>query len=104
MTTSKVQVVNYDRMKQYFGPKPVASNVQTQRTTHTTGYQTHSVPDVNHSQCGQTSIPFTLAPQLTSPNPGNRPTAPLPSPIPMVDNFPNRSLPATPPPFLSSVR
>ena len=54
LITGKVQVVHYDRMKRYHGPKPAGSNVQTRRTTHTTGYQTHVVSDFDHSQCGQT--------------------------------------------------
>ena len=58
----------------------------------------------DHSQCGQTFLPFSFAPQMTSPSPGNRPTSPLPSPIPIADHFPNRSLSATPPPLLSSAR
>ena len=45
MTTGKVQVVHYDRMKRYHGPIPVASNVQTRQTTHPTGYHTHLLPD-----------------------------------------------------------
>ena len=39
---------------------------------------------------------------MTSPNPGNRATSPLPSPKPIADHFPNRSPSATPPPLLSS--
>ena len=95
-----MQVVHYDRLKRYHGPIPVASNVQTRPTTHTTGYQTSPVPDFDHSQCGQTFLPFSFAPQLTSLNPGNRPTSPHPSPPPIADHFPNRS----PPPLLSSAR
>ena len=49
-------------------------------------------------------LPFTFAPQLTSRNAGNRPTLPIPSPTPIVDNFPNRSPTSTPPPLLSSAR
>ena len=97
MTTGKVQVVHYDRMKRYHGPIPVASNVQTRQTTHPTGYHTPPIPDFDHSQCGQTFVP-----QMTSPNPGNRPTSPLPSPNPIADHFPNRSPSATPAPFLSA--
>ena len=48
VTTGKVQVVHYDRMKRYYGPIPVASNVQTRRTTHPTGYHTSPVPDFDH--------------------------------------------------------
>ena len=48
-TTGKIQVVHYDRLKRYHGLKPVASNVQTRPTTHTTGYQTPPVPDFDHS-------------------------------------------------------
>ena len=54
LTTGKVQVVHYDRMKRYHGPIPVASHVQTRKTTHIAGYQTFPVPDFDHSQCGQT--------------------------------------------------
>ena len=43
MTTGEVQVVHYDRMKRYHGPIPVASNVQTQKPTHTAGYHTPPV-------------------------------------------------------------
>ena len=104
MTTGKVQVVHYDRMKRDHGPIPVASNVQIRKTTLTAGYHTPPVPDFDHSQCGQTVIPYHFAPQMTSPSPGNRPTSPLPSPTPIADNFPNRSPSATPPPLLSSAR
>ena len=104
MTTGKVQVVHYDRMKRYHGPIPVASNVQTRQTTHPTGYQTPPVPDFDHSQCGQPFIPYHFVPQMTSPHPVNRPTSPLPSPTPIADHFPNRSPSATPPRFLSSAR
>ena len=41
---------------------------------------------------------------MTSPSPGNRPTSPLQSPIPIADHFPNRSPSATPPLLLSSAR
>ena len=102
ITTGKVQVVHYDRMKKYHGPIPVASNVQTRRATHPTDYHTPPVPDFDHSQCGQTSIPYHFVPQMTSPRPGNLPTSLLPSPTPIADNFPNRSPSATPPPVLSS--
>ena len=44
-----MQVVHHDRMKHYRGPIPVASNVQTQKTTHTAGYHTPLVPDSDHS-------------------------------------------------------
>ena len=103
LTTGKVQVVHYDRMKRYLGPIPVASNVQTRKTTNTAGYHTPPVPDSDHSQCGQT---FThhFVPQMTSPSPGNRPTSPLPSPTPIADHFPNRSHSVTPPRLLSSAR
>ena len=104
LTTSKAQVVHYDRIKRYYGPIPVASNVQTRQTTHPTGYHTPPVLDFDHSQCGQTFIPEHFVPQMTSPNPGNRPTSPFPSPNPIVDHFPNRSPSATPPPLLSSAR
>ena len=80
MTTCKVQVVQYDRMKRYHGPIPVASNVHTRKTTHSAGYHAPPVPDFDHSQCGQTVILDHFAPQMTSPRPGNRPTSPLPSP------------------------
>ena len=103
-TTKKIQVVYYDRLKRSHGPIPVASNVQTRPTTHTTGYQTHPVPDFDHSQCGQSFSIISFAPQLTSPNPGNRPTSPQPSPTPIADHFPNRSPSATPPLLLSSAR
>ena len=101
-TTVKVQVVHYDRIKRYHGPIPVASNVQTRRTTHPTGYQTPPIPDFDHSDCGQTFIPYHFVPQTTSPIPGNRPTSPLPSPTPIADHFPNHSPSTTPPPLLSS--
>ena len=41
---------------------------------------------------------------MTSPSPGHRPNSPLPSPTPIADHFPNRSLSATPPRLLSSAR
>ena len=104
LTTDKVQIVQYDRMKRYHGPIPVASNVQTRKTTHIDGYQTPPVPDFDHSQCGQTFIPYHFVPQLTSPSPGSRPTSPLPSPNPNTDHFPNRSPSATPPPLPSARR
>ena len=100
LTTGEVQVVHYDRMKRYHGPIPVASNVQTRKTTPIAGYQTPPVPDFDQSQCGQPFIPYQFVPQMTSPSPGNRPTSPLPSPKPIADQLPNRSLSATPPPFL----
>ena len=103
-TTGKVQIVQYDRMKRYLGRIPVASIVQTRKTTHIAGYQTPPVPDFDHSQCGQTFIPYHFVPQMTSPSPGNRPTSPHQSPTFIADNFPNRSPSATPPPLLSSVR
>ena len=103
-TTGKVQVVHYDRMKRCHGPIPVASNVQTRKTTHTAGYHTPPVSDFHHSQCGQTFTPYHFVPQMTSPSPGNRPTSPLSSPNPIADRFPNRSPSATPPPLLSSAR
>ena len=102
VTTGKVQVVLYDRMKRYHGPIPVDCNVQTRRPAHISVYQTPPVPDFDHSQCGQTFSPFTFAPQMTSPHTVNRPTSPIPSPTPIAENFPNRSPSATPPPFLSS--
>ena len=102
LTTGNAQVVHYDRLKRYNGPIPVASNVQTRPITHTTGYQTLPVPDFDHSRCGQTFSPFTFAPQLTSPNPSNRPTSPHPSPNPIADHFPNLSPSVTPSPLLSS--
>ena len=104
MTTGKVQVVHYDRMKRYHGPIPVASNVQTRQTTHPTSYYTPPVSDFDHSQCCQTFIPHHFVPQMTSPHPVNRPTSPLPSPTPIADHFPNRSPSTTPPPLLSSAR
>ena len=104
MTTGKVQVVHYDRMKRYHGPIPVASNVQTRKTTPIAGRQTTPVPDFDHSQCGQTCIPYSFVPRMTSPSPGNRPTPRPPSPTPIADHFPNRSPSATPPPLLSSAR
>ena len=91
-------------MKRYHGPIPVASNVQTRKTTHIAGYQTPPVSDFDHSQCGQPFIPYHFVPQMTSPSPGNRPTSRLPSPTPIVDHFPNRSPSTTPPPLLSSAR
>ena len=102
LTTGKVQVVHYDRMKRYRGPIPVASNVQTRKPTHIAGYQTPPAPDFDHSQCEQTFIPYHFVPQMTSPSPGNRPTSPLPSPTPIADHLPNRSPSATPPPLHSS--
>ena len=104
MTTGKVQVVHYDRMKRYHGPIPVASNVQTRKTTHIAGHQTPPVPDFDHSQCGQPFIPYHFVPRMTSPSPSNRPTSPLPSPNPITDHFPNRSPSATPPPLPSARR
>ena len=104
MTTGKVQVVHYDRMKRYHGPIPVASKVQTRKTTHIAGYQTPPVPDFDHSQCGQPFIPYHFVPQMTSPSPSNRPASPLPSPNPITDHFPNRTPSATPPPLPSARR
>ena len=104
VTTRKVQVVHYDRMKRYHGPIPVPSNVQTRKTTHIAGHQTPPVPDFDHSQCGQPFILYSFVPHMTSSCPGNRPTSPPPSPTPIADHFPNRSPPATPPPLLSSAR
>ena len=104
VTTGKVQVVHYDHLKRYHGPIPIASDVQTQPTIYTTGYPTPPVLNFDHSQCGQTVLPFTLAPQLTSPSPGNCPTSPLPSSTPIADQFPNRSFSATPSPLLSPAR
>ena len=91
-------------MKRYHGPIPVASNVQTRQITHPTGYHTPPVPDFNHSQCGQTFIPYHFVPKMTSPSARNRPTSPLSSPTPIADHFPKRSSSATPPPLLSSAR
>ena len=104
LTTGKVQVVHYDRMKRYHGLIPVASNVQTRRTTHPTDYHTSPVPDFDHSQCGQRFIPYHFVPQMTSPAPVNHPTSLLPSPTPIADNFPYRSPSATTRPLLSSAR
>ena len=104
LTTGKVQVVHYDRMKRYHGQIPVASNVQTRKPTHIAGYQKPPAPDFNHSQCGQTFILYHFVSQRTSPSQGNRPTSPVPSPTPIVDHFPNRSPSATPHPLLSSAR
>ena len=104
LTTGKVQVVHYDRMKRYHGPIPVASNAQTRKTTHIAGYQIPPVPNFDHSQCGQPFIPYQFVLQMTSPHPVNYPTSPLPSPFPIADHFPNRSPSATPPPILSSAR
>ena len=104
MTTGKVQFVHYDRMKRYHGPIPVASKVQTRQTTHPTSYYTPPVLAFDHSQCGQTFILYLFVPQMTSPNPSNRPTSPLPSPTPIADQFSNRSPSTTPPPLLSSAR
>ena len=98
-TASKVQVGHYHRMKRYHGPIPFASNVQTQPTTHITGFQPHPVPYFDHSQCGQTFVPYTFAPQMTSPDPVIRPTSPISSPTPIADNFPDSSPSATPPLF-----
>ena len=104
LTTRKVQVVHYDRMKRYHGPKPVASNVQTRKTTPIAAHQTAPVPDFDHSQCGQPFIPDHFVPQMTSPHPVNRPTSPLPYPTPIADHFSNRSPSTTAPPLLSSAR
>ena len=104
LTTGKVQVVHYDRMKRYHGPIPVASNVQTRKTTPIAGHQTPPVPDFDHSQCGQPFIPYHFVPQMRSPSPSNRPASPLPSPNPITDHFPNRSPSATPPPLPSARR
>ena len=104
MTTSKVHVVHYDRMKRYHGPIPVASNVQTRKPTHIAGYQTPPAPEFDHSQCGQTFIPYHFVPQRTPPSPGNRPTAPLPPPTPFADHLASRSPSTTPSPLLSSAR
>ena len=91
-------------MKRHHGQIPVASNVQTRRTTHPTGYHTPPVPDFDHSQCGQTFIPDHFVPQMTSPSPGSHPTSPLPPPTPIIDHFPNQSPSATPPLLLPSAR
>ena len=104
LTTGKVQVVHYGRMKRHHGPIPVASNVQTRKTTHTAGYHTPPVPDFDHSLCGKTFIPYHFVPQMTSPHTVNRPTSLLPSPTPIADHFPNRSPSTTPPLLLSSAR
>ena len=104
ITTGKVQVVHYDRMKRYHGPIPVASNVQTRKTTHTPVYQTPPVPVFDHSQCGQPFVPYHFVPQTTSLSPGNHPISPLPSPNPISDHFPHRPPSATTPPLLSSAR
>ena len=104
MTTGKVQVVHYDRMKRYHGPIPVASNVRTRKTTHIAGHQTLPVPDFDHSQCDQPFIPYSFVPRMTSPSPGNRPTSPPLSPTPIADHLPNRSASATPPPLPSARR
>ena len=104
MTTGKIQVVHYDRMKRYHGPIPVASNVQTRKTTPFAGRQTPPVPEFDHSQCGQPFIPYHFVPRMMSPSRGNRPTSRPPSPTPIADHFPNRSSSATPPPLLSSAR
>ena len=103
VSTVKDQVVYYHRMKRYHGPITVVSNVRTRPTTQTTGYQTHSVPDFDHSQCGQTFTLYHLAPHLTSPATGNRPSF-RPTSAPTKDNFPNLSPSVTPPPLLSSAR
>ena len=104
LTTGKVQVVLYDRMKRYNGQIPVASNVQTRQPTHTPVHQTPPVPDFDHSQCCQFFIFYHFVPQMTSPHLVNRPTSPIPSPNLIADHFPNHSPSATPPPLLSSVR
>ena len=104
LTFGKVQVVHHDRIKRYYGPIPVASNVHTRQTTHPTGYHTPPVPNFDHSQCGQTFVPYHFVPQMTSPNPVNRPTFPLLYPTPVADHFPNCSLSANPPPLLCSAR
>ena len=91
-------------MKRYHGPIPVASNVQTRRTTHPTDYHTPLVPNFDHSQCGQPFIPYLFVPKMTSPAPVNRPTSLLPSPTPIADHFPHRSPSATPPPLSSACR
>ena len=104
VTTGKFQVIHFDRIERYHGPVPVATNVQTRKTTHTAGNHTPPVPDFHHSQCGQTFLPYHFVPQMTSPSPGNRPTYSLPSPNPIADQFPNRSSSATPPLLLSSAR
>ena len=63
LTTGKVQVVHYDRIKRYHGPIPVASNVQARQNTHPTGYHTSPVPDFDHSQCGKTFLPHLFVPK-----------------------------------------
>ena len=99
-TTGKVQVVHYDRLKRYHGPIPVASKFPTQPTTHTTVYQTHSFPNFDHSQCGQTSLLFSFAPQMTSPALFNRPSSsPNPSPTLVMDVFLDRTSSSNPPTF-----
>ena len=103
LITGKVQSVHYDRMKRYHGPIPVASNVHSRRTTHITGYHTPPVSDSDQSQCGHTFIHYHFEPQLTRPAPVNRPSSLRSSSAgPAMDNFPNHSPSATPPPLLSS--
>ena len=104
MTTGKVQVVLYDRMKRYHGPITVASNVQTRKTTPIAGRQTPPVPEFDQSHCVQLFILYHFVPRMTSTSPGNRPISRPPSPTPIADHFPNRSSSATPPPLLSSAR
>ena len=99
VTTGKVQIVHCDRMKRHHAPIPVASNVQTLKPTHTPGYQTNSAPDFDHSQCGQTFLPFSFNPQMTPTHPVN---CTIPSPTPIADHFPNRCPSATLSPLLSS--
>ena len=105
VTTGKAQVVHYDRMKRYDGPITIASNVQTRRTSQIPGYQLHSVPDFDHSQCVQSFLLFTFALHMTSPIPVNHPSSlPNLSSASVLDVFPNRTPPATPPSLLSSAR
>ena len=48
VTTGKVQIVHYDRMKRYHGPIHVASNVHTGPNTHTPGHQTPPISEFGH--------------------------------------------------------
>ena len=92
LTTVKVQVVYYERMKRIYRPITFVCNVQTRRATHTGGYQTPPVPDFDHSRCREIFSPLNFAPQLTSPAPVSRPSSlPSPSPAPVMDVFSNRT-------------
>ena len=92
ISTSKRQVVHYDRIKRYHGPIPAASNVPNRNVTTSaaTPTQSHSLP--SHDDCCTSSLPsFVHVPPQTSTK-----LSPLPprsfvfTSSPTSDEFPNR--------------